>query len=89
MPLRRFAIRKSAHGMQVTHPSPNDLSLLSEEQLRAMTSRLLGELRHSQALNAKLTQALGRINAIHDQRATPRGYQLDRESDPADCCWAK
>ena len=41
--------------MQVTHPSPNDLSLLSEEQLRAMTSRLLGELRHSQALNAKLT----------------------------------
>ncbi|MEG2048956.1 MAG: IS66 family transposase, partial [Comamonas sp.] len=41
--------------MQVTHPSPNDLSLLSEEQLRAMTTRLLGELRHSQALNAKLT----------------------------------
>ena len=41
--------------MQVTHPSPNDLSLLSEKQLRAMTTRLLGELRHSQALNAKLT----------------------------------
>lgn len=28
---------------------------LSAEQLREMTTRLLAELRHSQALNAKLT----------------------------------
>ena len=34
---------------------PQSLDDLSAEQLRAMTTRLLTELRHSQALNAKLT----------------------------------
>lgn len=34
---------------------PTSLQELSAEQLRAMTTRLLTELRHSQALNAKLT----------------------------------
>ncbi len=41
--------------MEVKPQSLNGLSSLSEEQLRAMTTRLLGEPRHSQALNAKLT----------------------------------
>ena len=34
---------------------PQSLDDLSAEQLREMTTRLLTELRHSQALNAKLT----------------------------------
>ena len=34
---------------------PQSLDDLSAEQLREMTTRLLAELRHSQALNAKLT----------------------------------
>ena len=41
--------------MEVKQQSLSDLSSLSEEQLRAMTARLLGKLRRSQALNAKLT----------------------------------
>ena len=34
---------------------PQSLDDLSAEQLREMSTRLLAELRHSQALNAKLT----------------------------------
>lgn len=34
---------------------PQSLDDLSAEQLREMTTRLLAQLRHSQALNAKLT----------------------------------
>ena len=35
---------------------PQSLDDLSAEQLREMTMRLFTELRHSQALNAKLTR---------------------------------
>ena len=41
--------------MPTTQPASSDLNQMSEEQLRAMMTRLLGELRHSQALCAKLT----------------------------------
>ena len=41
--------------MPTTQLASSDLNQMSEEQLRALTTRLLGELRHSQALCAKLT----------------------------------
>ena len=54
----------------------------------AAKAKAARQLSHRQSAGLQ-PQALGRTHAIHDQRATPRGQQLDRESDPADCRWAK
>ena len=67
---------------------PQSLDDLSAEQLREMTTRLLTELRHSQALNAKLTHEnalLKRMKfAAQSERFNPEQRSLLEDEIEAD-----